>query len=95
MAPSSSSIVSRPLSKNPPLIWGMTVKDLMWPVLSLALDAIIWRHDPRGGFVEVLVLTACAALGMALGIVRVHGRSIPSWLLVILLFYLHPRLYLP
>ena len=72
----------------------MTVKDLMWPVLSLALDAIIWRHDPRGGFVEVLVLTACAALGMALGIVRVHGRSIPSWLLVILLFYLHPRIAL-
>ena len=73
----------------------MTVKDLMWPVLSVVLDTMIWRHDPRGGLVEVLVLIATAALGMALGIVRVQGRSIPSWLLIILVFYLRPRLYLP
>ncbi len=92
---SLESVVSLPLAKDPPLLWGMGLKDLIWPALSLAGDLLIWSHHPKFGVVEDIALAAVSAGGLIFGIVRVHSRSIPEWLVVIVLFYLHPRLYLP
>ncbi len=90
-----AEVVSLPLTKDPPLLWNMNLKDLIWPVSAVLLDLLIWRHHERVGIFQAVAMSMIFALGMILAVARIQYRSIPQWLVIIFGFYVRPKLYLP
>ncbi len=87
-------IVTLPLSRDPELVFGLRVQDLLWIVAGLAGDLVVWH---LGMSLRWRLATICgmssAAAGVAWG--RVADRTLPEWAWLMARFYLSGRLLLP
>ncbi len=84
-----------PLKREPAILFGLTMADLLWVMAGGTLDLVAWRafHASRDALIIAIALISAASLTMALA--RMDGTSLPEWLWRALNFWLRPRLYLP
>lgn len=84
-----------PLKREPAILFGLTMADLLWVMAGGTLDLVAWRafHGSRVAMVIAIALISGASLTMALA--RMDGTSLPEWLWRAVNFWLRPLLYLP
>lgn len=87
--------VYMPLSREPEVLFGLRLADLLWVLAASVIDLVAWRGLHHWLVTAAAVITVASALGVALAIVRVEDRSLPEWIGRAIRYGLSPRLYLP
>lgn len=88
-------VVTIPLGREPEVLFGLKISDLIWIAGAAAVDMAVWhgsRHvsPPAWG-----ALGAASLTGLALATVRHSDVSLPQWIWRWGRFYLSSRLFLP
>lgn len=84
-----------PLSREPEILFGLKLSDLLWVGAAGAADLGLWTRWTVALTLRILAIVGLSAAGLLLGLVRIHEASLPEWLVRWALFWLRPRLYLP
>ena len=88
-------VVPVPLSKEPAVLWGLSLKDLIWLALGIIGDLLLWPHSKTRMTLPVVGIVALSSLSIALAVLRYQERSIPSWCLIAARFFVSPKRYIP
>lgn len=88
-------VVPIPLSKEPAVLWGMSLKDLIWLALGIIGDLLIWPHSKTQLAAPAIEIVVLSSLSIALAVARYQDRSIPSWCLIGTRFLILPKQYVP
>ncbi|NMP22573.1 hypothetical protein [Sulfobacillus harzensis] len=84
-----------PLKREPEILFGMTLADLIWVMAAAALDLVWWRMLHQHRTAALAIMAATTTLGLAMALVRLEGTSLPEWACRAAGFWLRPRLFLP
>ncbi|MHB1610271.1 MAG: hypothetical protein ACYCOU_14670 [Sulfobacillus sp.] len=86
-------IVPVPLSKEPVVLWGLRLKDLVWLAIGLAGDLLVWPHHRRwADHWEAMAVLSSGGVIMAWA--RYQGLSVSEWGLLLLRHTVRPKLYI-
>ena len=86
-------VVPVPLPKDPAVLWGLSLKDLVWIALGIIGDLLLWPHSKSRMMLPVVGIVALSSLSIALAVLRYQDRSIPSWCLMAARFYISAKRY--
>ncbi len=95
MAENSYAVVAVPLTADPPILGGMRLQDLVWPVAAIVVDMMMWRHGGWTNVMAYIARTLILSLGFLVAMIRIQTRSLPEWAVIIANFLIQPRRYLP
>lgn len=87
-------IVSLPLSRDPEILWGLRLQDLMWIVMGAVADLGIW-HLPMAIKWRLAFLAMTSGISAGLAWIRISERTVPEWLGLLVWFYISPRSWVP
>jgi hypothetical protein len=87
--------VFMPLSREPEVLFGLKLSDLIWPTISSLTSLAVWHADKLGLSARLTVITMTMATGLVLAKARIEEASLPQWAMRFLLFWTRTRLYLP
>lgn len=87
--------VYMPLSREPDILFGLRVSDLMWVAASAAADLAIWHQSWADLTIRIGIMSILSAAGMALAAAKIEGDTLAQWLVRWIRFRITPRLYLP
>ncbi len=84
-----------PLAHDPDVLFGLRVKDLVWPAAAALADLSVWRtwHTTEG--LKVAVMSAMTSVGLLLAVTQIDETTLPEWIARWVLYWTRPRLYLP
>lgn len=87
--------VSIPLTREPEILFGLRISDLIWIMAAVVSDLALW-HGLRTVVAERLAFMALASAGgLGMAVIRLHEASLPEWIVRWARFWLSPHLYLP
>lgn len=86
-------VMSLPLSREPELFLGLTLRDVIWVALGTGCDVLVWHAAGQRLRLVLVVMVSLAAASLAW--LRWEDRSLPGWLWLIVRFYTSHRLFLP
>lgn len=88
-------VVPVPLSKEPAVLWGLGLKDLVWLALGVILDLLLWPHSAKQMVDHVVAIIVLSGATVALAVLRYQDLSIPAWCLIASRFLASPKRYIP
>lgn len=88
-------IVTIPLGREPEVLFGLKLSDLIWIAASATVDLAVWHGSHHVSPVAWVALGAASVSGVAMATVRYSNVSLPQWIWRWARFYLAPRLFLP
>lgn len=88
------SMVTLPLSKEPTLLWGLGIRDILWIVVGFTLDVLVW-HMSHGHLMGWTVDIVISAIALAMAWIKIEGLTLAHWLWLITRFLVLPKLFLP
>lgn len=84
-----------PLSREPEIVFGLKLSDIVWPAASAVVGLAIWHGWKVAPSVRLSVILPALAGGLGLAIVRIEETSLPQWMVRLMLFWIKDRLFLP
>lgn len=84
-----------PLKREPEILFGLTMADLLWVMAGGTLDLAAWRAFHASQDVMIVAIAVISGGSLTMALTRIEGTSLPEWLWRALNFWLRPRLYLP
>ncbi len=88
-------VVPVPLPKEPVVLWGLGLKDLIWLALGAIGDLVLWPHSGKPIAVHLVGIISLSGLSISMAMVRYQGLSIPAWGLLASRFFVSPKCYIP
>lgn len=87
--------VTMPLSREPEILFGLRLMDLIWVMAAAVGDLASW-HTIRGSWtLRIMVMVGIALIGLILALVRISDATLPEWGLRYARYLLSPHLFLP
>lgn len=86
--------VAVPLAREPEILFGLRLTDLIWLAVAAAGDLAVWRHTP-GLTLKAALVAGISGSGLAGGLGRIEGVPVFRFLLRVGRFVLGPRVFIP
>lgn len=88
-------VVPIPLSKEPVVLWGLHLRDVIWLALGAIGDLWLWPHSRKQLASDLVGIVGISALSLAMAIVRYQDLSIPAWCFRVSRFMVSPKRFVP
>jgi hypothetical protein len=86
-------IVPIPLTKDPTVLWGLHLKDLIWLAIAVVADLALWpRHQVLVTNIVAMTLISIVSLVLAWG--KYEEVALTEWLYLMLRYLVRPRTYI-
>ncbi len=84
-----------PLSREPEILFGLTLSDLVWFAAAAVADLGLWTEWRVKLSLRLVVMAAVWGLGTGLALIRIQEASLPEWFGRWVIYIVKPHLYLP
>ena len=88
-------IVTIPLGREPEVLFGLRLSDLIWTAGAATVDMAIWHGSHHVSPTAWAAIGTVSLAGLALATVRRQDVSLPQWMWRWGRFYLSSHLFLP